>query len=180
MSEQNFEHADNVAGRDFIQHNYSSEGRLSLGPQIWVAKNYVLGTSITSGWLAFLISLAFILLGVSQIIFAIRGLLAFAHTPAPNMLLFYARIGLIAAVGLLAGLAGQISSRGFAGIPGTQIGIARDIRRHVFVGRLGGEGSVCPLCKVKLLFHDLGPHPIVRCSHNSDHWWAFDFTIVED
>lgn len=178
MSDQHFEHADNVAGRDFIQHNYSSEDRSSLAPQKWAAKHYVAGTSITSGWLAFLILLVFILLACSQVLFAIHGL--FTHAPAPNAPPGLPSAGLLAAASLVSGLAGLVSSRGFAGLPRTQIGIARDIHRHVFIGHLGGEGSVCPLCKVKLHFHDLGPRPILRCTRNSDHWWAFDFTTVKD
>src|SRR6185437_8240987 len=174
MSDQHFEHANNVAGRDFIQHNYSSDGRLSLGPQEWAAKHYVAGTTITSGGLAVLIFLAFIVFALSQVLFAIHGL--FTHAG----LLFYLRLVLIATVALVAGLAGRVSSRGFAGLPRTQLGVARDIHRHVFIGRLGGEGSVCPLCKVKLHFHDLGPCPILRCTRNSDHWWPFDFTTVKD
>jgi hypothetical protein len=102
------------------------------------------------------------------------------HTHTPNGLLFYLRLVLILVITLIAMLAGRVSSsRGFAGITHTQTGIARDIHRHVFVGQLGGEGSLCPLCQVKLHFHDLGPTPILRCTRNSDHWWRFDSTAVE-
>jgi hypothetical protein len=178
MSDQHFEHADNVAGRDFIQHIYPSGGRLALGLQKWAAKRYVAGTFLTSGWLAFFTSLAFIVFALLQALFAIHGL--FTHAPAPNSLLFYLQLILIPIMALVAGLAGRVWSRGFVGFPRTQRGIARDIHGYVFIGRLGGNGSVCPLCQVKLHFHDLGLCPILRCTRNSDHWWAFDFTTVKD
>jgi hypothetical protein len=181
MKDQHFNKPVNsVAGRDYIehQHNYSSEGGSLLGPQQWVTKDYVAGTAITSGWLAFSLVLAFLVFALLQVLWAIHDLLT--HAPAPNGLLFYVRFVLMAAVGLIAGLAVQVSARGFAGIPKTQIGIARDIHRHVFIGQLGGEGSLCPRCHVKLHFHDLGASPILRCTRNRDHCWAFDFTSVKD
>ncbi len=97
-----------------------------------------------------------------------------------NGLLFCLSLGLTAGFLLIVGVAMQVSSYGFAGIPHTQTGIARDIHRHVFMGQLGGEGSLCPLCQVKLHFHHVGRSPILRCTRNRDHWWLFDFTTVQD
>ena len=180
MSEQNFHQpVNNVAGRDFIQNNYSSEDRLLLGPQKWATKHYIAGNAITAGWLAFFLFMAFLVCGLAQILSSIHGL--FTLAPVPNALLMYLRLLLIAVLGLFVAAARQVASpRGFIGIPHTQIGIARDINRRVFVGQPGGKGSLCPQCQVKLQFHDLGSSPILRCTRNSEHWWAFDFTAVKD
>lgn len=183
MSDQYFnERVDRVAGRDYIeQHIHSHESRLLLGPQKWVAKYYGLGTSITAGWLTFFLLLGFTMFTVfaaSQSLSAIH--LFVVHKAPPSGLLLCLLMVIAAAIVPILMAAVQVSSHGFLGISGTQIGIVRDVHRRVFVGQLGGEGSFCPLCGEKLHFHTLGPSPILGCTRNKDHRWAFDFTAVRD
>jgi hypothetical protein len=142
-----------------------------LGPQKWSTKRYVAHRSITSGWLAFFISLAlisFLLLPV----FLPNGLLPYQFEPVLVLIM----LGIVP----VWSLAMQVWLSGFAALPYTRKGVVRDIDRHVFLGQLGEEGSVCPLCHARLRFDNPGSPPILRCTRNSDHRWAFDFTAVID
>jgi hypothetical protein len=162
-----------------VQHTVERSAPIVTAPQKWISKRYVAGKSITSGWLAFFIFVVLFVVIISALLWVLHGLATMTHPSSTNWLLYWLCLISMFALFLIAGLAKQVSSRGFVGVPHTQIGIARDIDRHVFVAKLGGEGSLCPICRAKLHFHNLGTPPVVRCTHNSDHWWAFDFTRVE-
>jgi hypothetical protein len=173
--------AKNVAAGDIIENNYSSDTQhlLDPGPQEWAVKYYVVGNRITSGWLFLLTSLLFFIIAISQIVYALQSLVGHKHIDGGSPV-FFLRFGASIIVAVTAGWAGQIWWPGFVGLHRTQFGLARDINRHVFIGRLDGEGSFCPTCKVKLHFHVLGLSPVLRCTRNGDHCWPFDFTAVKE
>jgi hypothetical protein len=74
-----------------------------------------------------------------------------------------------------------VHREGFTSIPNTLYGICKDGSGHVFLGKIGGEGTFCPACRTKLeLQHHGGFRPILSCKRNSRHAWQFDFTRVVD
>jgi hypothetical protein len=119
----------------------------------------------------------FLLLGISGVFSAAH--IPFPLHPALFVICLVLSLSTLAISSLVALTAKQVAEVGFSGTPRTRIGIATDIHRRVFVGRLGGEGSLCPICKVKLHFDQAGPTTVLRCTHNSNHWWPFDFTTVD-
>jgi hypothetical protein len=194
MSDQNFHahfHApvDTVAGRDVVNNYFSGtrDERVDLGPQKWTMKHYIAGQFFTSGWLTVLTFGLFFALLAYEVLTGLRQLSnltghSLAVTPIGPTHSMFPPVTYAAAVLILmfGGVVRQVWDTGFVGVPRTLIGIARDINRHVFVARLAGEGSRCPICKVNLRFHNSGQgNPILRCSHNRNHCWLFDFTSVE-
>jgi hypothetical protein len=171
MSDQHFnERVDYAAGRDVnITQNYGSTNPGdSLRRQRWANKHYAIGKSITAGELTFLF----------------MGLLIFSIWWFPatsNPLQFSLQSVFTVAFFAIAFVGAQVSAYGFAGIPHTHTGVVRDIHRHVFIGQLDGEGSLCPKCKAQLHFVlHLGSTPILKCTRNINHSWSFDFTAVQD
>jgi hypothetical protein len=140
--------------------------RLALGPQKWINKSYIVGKTITAGELA-------------AGLFALFVVAVWRFPATSNGVLFFLQLIVEVALGLGALIGVQVFAHGVAAIPNTRIGIIRDINRHIFIGHLGGEGSLCPRCKGNLHFK-LAEMPILICARNLQHRWPFDFTSVED
>ncbi len=154
----------NVAGHNiFISHG--SESPVQPGAQQWIQKHYIVGRSMTAGWLALLCFVLLIGIGLTQLVYHLRALFMHnSHSEAGT--LFFLWMAVMVAVMLGTVAACQVAARGFFPIPRTQHGIVRDMDRHVFVGKLGGEGSCCPFCKQPLYFQESSRPPLLKCTRN--------------
>jgi hypothetical protein len=142
-----------------------------LGPLKWSTKRYVAGRSITSGWLAVFMFVGFISFGLFRVL-SPNGLLPYQLDPVWALILVGIGVGWTYAM--------QVWRCGFAALPYTRKGLEKDIHGRLFLGQLGGEGSVCPVCHAKLRFENANAPPNLRCTRSRDHRWAFDFTAVKD
>jgi hypothetical protein len=171
MSDQQFnERVGYVAGRDVnVTENHApTHLEKSLSSQKWVTKHYPIGKSFTAGEITFVFAVL-LLFTMLSMLWSLPP--AFSSIPFFLQLVFFP-ILLIAA---------QVSAYGVAVMPNTCSGIVRDTHGHIFIGKLGGDGILCPKCRAQLrFFFRLGSSPILKCTRNINHSWAFDFTAVED
>jgi hypothetical protein len=153
-----------VAGRDInISVPNAGQGP-SLGPQKWVSKHYLFGTSVSAGWLAVI---AYATLFVS----------VYLMTTGP----FFVGYAVLLTAALSFYVTGNVSKRGFLAIPHTLRGFAKDYpNRNIFLGKVGGTGTVCPICTAELKFQNVENGSFLRCTRSSAHSWPFDFTAVQD
>ena len=208
MGEQNFhKEVGNVAGGNIYQYyQHSPDGKPLLGSQKWVAKKYWFGTRITAGWLVLLSSLICLpcLARGSVVLLVFVRHIFWTHETTGFWLLNVVPLILILCVIRFTVIVWRVYLHEFTQIDGTLSADARDADGYVFRGKLGGEGTICPICKAKLEFHsakfqnglgrlpdsanerlfdfdmDVEVHPFLRCTRNSAHEWPFDFTMIQD
>lgn len=181
MNDQNF-HApvEGVAGRDYIKIYPPGSERLHLGPLQWVKKEYLFGTSITSGWLRILAGIFFTVALVFSLFSALQGLAHLFREPHPSPFVFLLRIGLIVFVTFAFVAARQVHETGCLFLNGSLTGFFKDRNELVFLGTLGGEGTLCPKCRGNLnLYKEKLQPPALRCTINRAHIWPFDLTDVQ-
>ena len=80
----------------------------------------------------------------------------------------------------LAGIA-TVHRAGAMVISGTLYALTKDFADYPFVGRLGGTGTSCPLCRGSLRLHNVaGIGAMLICKRTNSHRWRFDPTSVTD